>query len=81
MTFQRRTPMIQTSQIHHCRKCGASKVLLPGQCHSEERKSEVLQAYLEQPSLQGAEPDLRHPAQHNHRMAKKLLSRPTVSSH
>ena len=53
MTFQRRTPMIQTSQIHHCRKCGASKVLLPGQCHSEERKSEVLQAYLEQPSLQG----------------------------
>ena len=53
MTFQRRTPMIQTSQIHHCRKCGASKVLLPGQCHSEERKSEVLQAYLEQPSLRG----------------------------
>jgi hypothetical protein len=29
MTFQRRTPMIQTSQIHHCRKCGASKVLPP----------------------------------------------------
>ena len=53
MTFQRRTPMIQTSQIHHCRKCGASKVLLPGQRHSEERKSEVLQAYLEQPSLRG----------------------------
>ena len=53
MTFQRRTPMIQTSPIHHCRKCGASKVLLPGQCHSEERKSEVLQAYLEQPSLRG----------------------------
>ena len=53
MTFYRRTPMIQTNQIHHCRKCGASKVLLPGQCHSEERKSEVLQAYLEQPSPQG----------------------------
>ena len=52
MTFHRRTPMIQTSQIHHCRKCGASKVLLPGQCHSEEHKSEVLQAYLEQPSPQ-----------------------------
>ena len=76
MTFQRRTPMIQTSQVNHCRdcgsahivrngrnrcgsqqylcrECGASKVLLPGQCHSEERKSEVLQAYLEQPSLRG----------------------------
>ena len=53
MTFHRRTPMIQTNQVHHCRKCGASKVLLPGQCHSEERKSEVLQAYLEQPSPQG----------------------------
>ena len=56
MTFYRRTPMIQTNQIHHCRKCGASKVLLPGQCHSEERKSEVLQAYLEQPSLRGLNP-------------------------
>lgn len=56
MTFYRRTPMIQTNQIHHCRKCGASKVLLPGQRHSEERKSEVLQAYLEQPSLRGLNP-------------------------
>ena len=73
--------MIQTSQIHHCRKCGASKVLLPGQCHSEERKSEVLQAYSGTTLTAGAEPDLRHPAQHNHRMAKKLLSLPTVSSH
>ena len=42
--------MIQTSQVHHCcgsqqyqcRTCGASKVLLPKQHYSEERKAEVL---------------------------------------
>ena len=33
------------------RTCGASKVLLPKQRYSEERKAEVLRAYQERSSL------------------------------
>ena len=41
------------SQQYQCRTCGASKVLLPKQRYSEERKTEVLRAYQERSSLQG----------------------------
>ena len=41
------------SQQYECRTCGASKVLLPKQRYSEERKAEVLRAYQERSSLQG----------------------------
>ena len=37
------------SQQYQCRTCGASKVLLPKQRYSEERKAEVLRAYQERP--------------------------------
>jgi transposase-like protein len=41
------------SQQYQCRTCGASKVLIPKQRYSEERKAEVLRAYQERCSLQG----------------------------
>ena len=41
------------SQQYQCRTCGASKVLLPKQRYSEERKAEVLRAYQERSSLRG----------------------------
>jgi len=41
------------SQQYQCRTCGASKVLLPKQHYSEERKAEVLRAYQERSSLRG----------------------------
>ena len=40
-------------QQYQCRACGASKVLLPKQRYSEERKAEVLRAYQERSSLRG----------------------------
>ena len=86
--------MIQTSQVHRCRKCGsahlvrnghnrcgsqqyqcreceASKVLLPKQRHSGERKAEVLRACQERSSAAGTQPHLRHLAQNDHAVAKK----------
>ena len=44
------------SQQYQCRTCGASKVLLPKQRYSEERKAEVLRAYQERSLLQGLSP-------------------------
>jgi len=41
------------NQQYQCRTCGASKVLLPKQRYSEERKAEVLRAYQERSSLRG----------------------------
>ena len=40
------------SQQYQCRTCGASKVLLPKQRYSEERKAEV-RAYQERSPLRG----------------------------
>ena len=42
------------SQQYQCRECGASKVLLPKQRHSGERKAEVLRACQERSSLRGS---------------------------
>jgi transposase-like protein len=44
------------NQQYQCRACGASKVLLPKQRYSEERKAEVLRAYQERSSLRGLSP-------------------------
>ena len=44
------------SQQYQCRTCGTSKVLLPKQRYSEERKAEVLRVYQDRSSLQGLSP-------------------------
>jgi len=44
------------SQQYQCRTCGASKVLLPKQRYSEERKAEVLRAYQERSCRDSAAP-------------------------
>ena len=49
------------SQQYLCRACGSSRALNPQVRHSEERKSEVLRAYLERPPLRGLSRDFGIP--------------------
>ena len=66
------------SQQYQCRTCGASKVLLPKQRYSEERKAEVLRAYQERSSLQGLSRTFGITRKTITQWLKKLLSLPTV---
>ena len=66
------------SQQYQCRTCGASKVLLPKQRYSEERKAEVLRAYQERSSLRGLNRTFGITRKTITQWLKKLLSLPTV---
>jgi len=66
------------SQQYQCRTCGASKVLLPKQRYSEERKAEVLRAYQERSSLRGLSCTFGITRKTITQWLKKLLSLPTV---
>ena len=66
------------SQQYQCRTCGASKVLLPKQRYSEERKAEVLRAYQERSSLRGLSRTFGITRKTITQWLKKLLSLPTV---
>ena len=66
------------SQQYQCRTCGASKVLLPKQRYSEERKAEVLRAYQERSSLQGLSRTFGITRKTITQWLKKLLSLPAV---
>ena len=59
------------SQQYLCRECGASKVLLPKQRHSEERKAEVLRSLPGALLAAGTQPHLWQLAQNDHAVAKK----------
>jgi transposase-like protein len=41
------------SQQYLCKDCRASGVLTPKQTYSQERREEILRAYLERPSMRG----------------------------
>ena len=58
------------SQQYQCRTCGASKVLLPKQRYSEERKAEVLRPIRSVPCCRDSV-HLRDHAQNDHAVVKK----------
>ena len=58
------------NQQYQCRACGASKVLLPKQRYSEERKAEVYGPIRSVPRYEDSA-HLRDHAQNDHAVAKK----------